>query len=96
MFFPVNYIQGYGQIDFFRMLGRLPIPKLNSVWYSLDEAMSECADDMIKSENSWRKKYWESFYRDVTVKSKDWSYENEHRLILASSSDSFSILSSIS
>ncbi|MBB1345189.1 DUF2971 domain-containing protein [Pseudoalteromonas sp. SG45-2] len=90
MFFPVNYIQGYGQIDFFRMLGRLPIPKLNSVWYSLDEAMSECADDMIKSENSWRKKYWENFYRDVTVKSKDWSYENEHRLILTSSSDSFS------
>lgn len=90
MFYPIDYIQGYGQIDFFRMLGRLPVPKLNSMWYTLDGSLSECADDMIKSEDSWRKKYWENFYRDVTVKSKDWSYENEHRLILASSLDSFS------
>ncbi len=90
MFYPIDYIQGYGQIDFFRMLGRLPIPKLNSMWYSLNGALSECADDMIKSEDSWRENYWENFYRDVTVKSKDWSYENEHRLILASSLDSFS------
>jgi len=90
MFYPIDYIQGYGQIDFFRMLGRLPIPKLNSMWYSLNGSFSECADDMIKSEDSWRKNYWENFYRDVTVKSKDWSYENEHRLILAGSLDSFS------
>lgn len=90
MFYPIDYIQGYGQIDFFRMLGRLPVSKLNSVWYSLDGAMSECADDMIKFEDDWRKRYWDNFYRDVTVKSKDWAYENEHRLILASSLDSFS------
>lgn len=90
MFYPIDYIQGYGQIDFFRMLGRLPIPTLNSMWYSLNDSLSECADDMIESEDSWREKYWGNFYRDVTIKSKDWSYENEHRLILASSLDSFS------
>ncbi|MCX2524012.1 DUF2971 domain-containing protein [Larsenimonas rhizosphaerae] len=90
MFYPIDYIQGYGQIDFFRMLGRLPVPKLNSMWYTLDGSLSECADDMIKSEDDWRVNYWENFYRDVTVKSKYWSYENEHRLILASSLDSFS------
>jgi hypothetical protein len=77
MFYPIDYIQGYGQIDFFRMLGRLPAQKLNSMWYTLDGSLSECADDMIKFEDGWRKKYWENFYRDVTVKSKDWSYENE-------------------
>lgn len=90
MFYPIDYIQGYGQIDFFRMLGRLPIPKLNSMWYSLNGTLSECADDMIKAEDRWRQNYWENFYRDVTVKSKDWSYENEYRLILASSLNSFS------
>jgi len=52
--------------------------------------MSECAYYMIKSEDDWRERYWDNFYRDVTVKSKDWAYENEHRLILASSLDSFS------
>ncbi|WP_270671080.1 MULTISPECIES: hypothetical protein [unclassified Aeromonas] len=49
MFYPIDYIQGYGQIDFFRMLGRLPIPKLNSMWYSLNGALSECADDIRHS-----------------------------------------------
>lgn len=90
MFYPIDYIKGYGQIDFFRMLGRLPIPKLNSMWYLLDGSLSECADDMIKDEDSWRNNYWENFYRDITVKSKDWSYENEYRLIITSSLDNFS------
>ncbi|MDI5984772.1 DUF2971 domain-containing protein [Halomonas sp. M4R5S39] len=90
MFYPVDYIKGYGEIDFFRMLGRLPIPKLNSMWYSLDGEISECADDMVSSEEQWRENYWKNFYRDITIKSKDWSYENEHRLILSSSLDSFS------
>lgn len=90
MFYPIDYIKGYGKIDFFRMLGRLPLPKLNSMWYSLDGEMSKCADDMISSEDQWRENYWKNFYRDITIKSKDWSYENEHRLILSSSLDSFS------
>ncbi|MCQ8882706.1 DUF2971 domain-containing protein [Pseudoalteromonas shioyasakiensis] len=89
-FYPIDYIQGYGQIDFFRMLGRLPIPKLNSMWYMLNGSLSECADEMNKSEDIWHENYWNNFYRDITVKSKDWSYENEHRLILASSLDNFS------
>lgn len=92
MFYPIDYIKGYTQIDFFRMLGRLPMPKLNSMWYSLDGEMSECADDMISSEEKWRDNYWKNFYHDITIKSKDWSYENEHRLILSSSLDSFSDL----
>lgn len=89
MFYPINYVEGYGQIDFFRMLGRLPIPKLNSTWYSIDGVMSRCADHITSNEETWRKQYWKNFYRDITVKSKDWAYENEHRLILSSSFDSF-------
>lgn len=89
MFYPIDYIKGYGEIDFFRMLGRLPIQKLNSMWYILDGSLSECADDMISNEDKWRENYWNNFYRDISVKTEDWSYENEHRLILASSFDSF-------
>jgi hypothetical protein len=89
MFYPINYVEGYGQIDFFRMLGRLPIPKLNSMWYSMDGVMSCFADHITSNEQKWREQYWKNFYRDITVKSKDWAYENEHRLILSSSFDSF-------
>lgn len=89
-FYPIDYIEGYGQIDFFRSLGRLPIPTLNAVWYFNEGEMSKCAEDMISSEEKWRDKYWKNFYRDIVVKSRDWKYENEYRLILASSLDSFS------
>lgn len=89
-FHPIDYIKGYGQIDFFRSLGRLPIPTLDAVWYFNEGEMSNCAEDMISSEEQWRDKYWKNFYRDITVKSKDWKYENEYRLILSSSLDSFS------
>ncbi|HHQ4053859.1 TPA: DUF2971 domain-containing protein, partial [Citrobacter freundii] len=33
-FYQINYIDGFGEIDFFRMMGRLPIPTLNSTWYT--------------------------------------------------------------
>ena len=89
-FYPIDYAQGFGQIDFFRMLGRLPAPTLNAMWYVLDGKVSECADDMLNSVDTWRVRYWDNFYRDITIKSKDWSYENEYRLILSSSFDSFS------
>ncbi|KAB7668789.1 DUF2971 domain-containing protein [Plesiomonas shigelloides] len=86
----VNYIEGYGEIDFFRMLGRLPEPKLYSMWYTFDGKTSSCAKDMQLSIDDWRSKYWDDFYRDITIKSKDWSYENEYRIILSNLFGSYS------
>jgi hypothetical protein len=89
-FYPIDYIKGYGSIDFFRSLGRLPIPKLNSTWYFHEGQMSNCAEDMLYSEEEWRDNYWKNFYRDITVKSKDREYEKEYRLILNNMGGSFS------
>ncbi|HFK4065485.1 TPA: DUF2971 domain-containing protein [Kluyvera ascorbata] len=83
----IDYVKGYGEVDFFRKLGRLPIPTLNKVWYSFKGEMSSCAKEMNESISSWRENYWKEFYRDITVKSKDWEYENEYRIII---SDMFS------
>ena len=67
------------------------------LWYTDTEGnVSECAahiprdgekdnDDTI----AWRKKYWDSFYRDITTKTKDWGYEGEWRLILEDRSSGF-------
>lgn len=82
-FYEIDYIEGVGEVDFFRMLGRLPIPKLNSSWYLLNGEKSFCADEMDNSLSEWRKKYWSGFYRDITKKTDDWKYENEFRLILS-------------
>lgn len=89
-FYPINYVSGYGEIDFFRMLGRVPVSKLRSMWYSIDSDVSECADGIFSDEDGWRNKYWQDFYRDITKKSKDWLYENEYRLILTSNLHDYS------
>ena len=85
-FHPIDYKNGFGEIDFFNSIGSLPIPVLNTMWY-MDEAgnTSACANKMNVDENAWRSNYWSSFIRGLTVKSKDWEYENEYRLILHSS-----------
>jgi len=85
--YAIDYVKGYGKVDFFRKLGRLPVPVLNKVWYSFEGKMSLCAQEMNESTSLWRENYWKEFYRDITVKSKDWEYENEYRIII---SDTFS------
>lgn len=85
--YAIDYVKGYGEVDFFRKLGRLPIPILNKVWYSFEGKMSLCAKEMNESISLWRENYWKEFYRDITIKSKDWEYENEYRMII---SDMFS------
>lgn len=89
-FEPINYEEGFGEIDFFRSLGRLTHHTLNSTWHALDGKLSICAEDMNKSEEDWRNLYWQKFYRDIKVKSPDWHYENEHRLILCDMMNSHS------
>lgn len=79
----IDYKKGFGQIDFFRSLGNLPIPTLNRIWYSDSKGkMSNCADNMYLSEDQWRQTYWDNFHRDITRKSKDWRFEKEYRLIM--------------
>lgn len=90
-FHPVNYVKGYGEIDFFRSIGRLPFGKLHATWYTGDgKNLSACADDIRSNEEEWRRQYWDKFLPDIQVKTKDWAYEDESRLILTSSLDSFS------
>lgn len=89
--YPIKYDETHGQIDFFKSLGRLPRPTLNAIWYTNEHGeLSECAKDIYNSDKEWRKNYWEDFYKGITVKSKDWRYENESRLILNSNISAYS------
>jgi len=78
----VNYEEGFGDIDFFQSLGRLTGSTLNSTWHTLNGKVSNCAVSMQASEEDWRTAYWQNFHRDIVIKSPDWRYENEYRLIL--------------
>ena len=85
-FHEVNYQESPDEVDFFRSIGRLPAPSIMNLWYS-DEAgnVSESSShmDTTGDTDSWREDYWDAFYRDIVSKTKDWSHEHEHRLILS-------------
>lgn len=87
----IDYIEGVGETDFFTMLGRFPVQKLNSEWYYFDGQKSICAEDMNNNMDAWREKYWNNFYRDITKKTQHWAYENEYRVILSSSLVDYSL-----
>ncbi len=86
-FHDINYEDRAGEIDFFRSMGNLPFGVLIDQWFKGDNGnYSECGSYFgpNNDEEAWRKDYWDKFYRDITIKAKDWEYEKESRLILHS------------
>ena len=85
-FHKISYRDKPGEVDFFRSIGNLPHAALMKLWYTDEEGnRSEIANQFQSGVDSddWRKRYWDEFLRDITIKSKDWKYEQEYRLILA-------------
>ena len=85
-FHDINYEDRAGEIDFFRSMGNLPFGVLIDQWFKGDNGnYSECGSYFgpKNDEEAWRKDYWDNFYRDITIKTKDWEYEKESRLILS-------------
>jgi hypothetical protein len=79
-FYEVTYSHKQKPLNFFDSLGRLPIPKFNKQWL-VD--MEGCQSSLrVSFDSEWRNKYWCDFYSAITQKTKDWEYENEHRLII--------------
>ena len=89
-FSEITYVDKPGEVDFFRSIGRITVEMLMKLWYTDAEGnTSKCAahiprDGEMDNDDTvtWRKNYWDSFYRDITAKTKDWKYEQECRLIL--------------
>ena len=84
-FHEVRYAEKTAEIDFFRSIGTLPEAGLMKLWYSDENGnLSECGAHIGTDGDmdSWRKSHWENFYSSIIIKTKDWSYEQEHRLII--------------
>ena len=86
----IKYITKPAHVDFFRSISRLTVKDAKEHWYTDEQGnISECAShipfdgDMDSAAmRDWQNRHWDTFYRDITVKSKDWKYEEEYRLIL--------------
>ena len=89
-FHKVNYSESYPEIDFFNSIGRLPVPLINAVWYAGEDGeRSACRDARSLDTEAWRQKYWETFQTGAICKTSEWAHEQEYRLLLWSSLDSF-------
>ena len=85
-FYDVSYADRVGEVEFFKSIGRVPVSALMQLWYidedgNVSESASHVANREVDEEH-WRRNYWDSFKRDITVKTQDWEYEQESRLIL--------------
>ncbi len=84
----ITYGDTYPEIDFFRSIGRLPIPKLNATWYmDVDKNLSDIHSKVFKDEEKRRDEYWNKYEKNNLIKTKDWEYEDEYRLVLNAGMD---------
>ena len=83
-FHKVNYVDRLPEIDFFRSIGTASLDSVMSYWYTDENGnISECGTQIghQRDENAWRQTLWEKCIRHITIKTRDWEYENEYRLI---------------
>lgn len=80
--YQVNYGGTVQEANFFTMLGRFIGKQLHD-WLSDNNGnRSRCLNQIYDNEETWRKEYWECLYDRYCHKTKDWSHENEFRLLL--------------
>lgn len=78
----LNYSKSFPKIDFFRSLGRLPIPVLNKDWYSTSGEVSDAMHSGFATEEGWRQGYWDNLRLVTTTKFDDWKHEDEYRAVI--------------
>ena len=83
----VRYQEEQKELDFFRSIGVLSTGRILSTWYTDDAGNRSTSSDHIGpgDQESWREAYWRNFYRDIMIKTQDWAYEKEVRMILSNS-----------
>lgn len=82
-FIKMKYENAPTEIDFFRSIGRLRKFELDKFWYKDSEGnRSVCGQHLVDNEEVWREKYWSNFFNSISIKLKEWEYENEYRLVI--------------
>lgn len=80
----IEYSNKHVEVDFFRSIGRLPKIVLNALWYSDENGdNSICGSHLNDKTDEWRNQYWNNFDNSLSVKLKEWSYEEEYRLLIS-------------
>lgn len=79
----VDYQEEFVSYNFFTSLGVINGHALRKMWFSDSEGNhSSCSKEVWGDIDKWRVSYWDNYTKRNITKTKDWSYENEYRLIL--------------
>ncbi|WP_147441084.1 hypothetical protein [Halorubrum sp. Atlit-26R] len=79
----VDYESPPPEVNFFRFLSTIPLPKLESAWHSTpDGKTSEIIDEIIEDQDAWREDLWDHFHSMSTRKLGQWEHEQEVRMVL--------------
>lgn len=84
----VKYDVDHEKINFFDIVGNLTIPEICYLFSDKDKRSSFLLE-REKDINKWREKYNEILNNIYLVKTKDWKYEEEYRILLRDILDSF-------
>jgi len=87
--YAVDYESPPPEVDFFRSLGTLPLPKLESAWHSTpDGETSQIVDEILEDQDAWQENHWDRFRSMTTRKLSQWEHEQEIRMVLPDLLDS--------
>lgn len=82
-FYRIEYDKEPNSFNLFTSLGRINRLDLDRNWLiSSHGKRSMLRHEIYQNYDSWHNNHHENFIKNITRKSEDWRYENEHRLIL--------------
>ena len=77
----VDYNYEYPEIDFFKSLGCIPHPVIDSFWLcNYNKTKFSSCLNVYKDMDEWRTRYYKKAREYICTKSKNWEYEQEYRL----------------
>ena len=83
-FCEVQYADRPSEVNFFISMGNITGQDLLELWYT-DEVgnVSDLAGHVTNEHErkDWRQRHWAAFRRDLAFKTREWEYEQEHRLV---------------
>ena len=80
----MRYADKPAEVNFFTEIGNLTGQDLLDLWYSGEDGnVSALGSHVINPHDRdvWREDHWAVFHRDLIFKTREWEYEQEHRLV---------------
>lgn len=85
----INYLEEHNRLNYFNLLGRFFKDTRDFLLKNSNGEISKYYIEMNNDRDKWREEYWNNFHRQYYIKSQDWKFEKEARLLLGDILDEF-------